>query len=86
MKENIIWTPPRSPTFFERTRLTFGALWTALSNLAGFTMVVWRSGVTVSSSRIDQQSEYVRIESANGTTVTLEMTAGALHLMDVTTL
>lgn len=45
------WTPPRSLTFYTRMRMTFFMSWRHLKQWAGWMVVVWSNGATVSFSR-----------------------------------
>lgn len=58
--------PPRSPTFFERMRWTYGLLRMGLPMPATWLPIVWSSGATASISPIHPKSARLDIESANG--------------------
>lgn len=69
MKDDMTWTPPRSPTFSERLRMTY-ALCSMGWPLLGVSLpVLWSSGATVSFLRTDQPRASLRIESGNGRTL-----------------
>lgn len=66
MKEYFVSTPPRSPTFFERMRLTCWLFWLGLPMPVVWLKVVWSSGAIVSSSPISQRSAKLVIETNGG--------------------
>lgn len=55
MAGGLTWKPAKSPTFYERTRLTFFLFGMVWRQWVGFVKLLWSSGATVSFSRTHRQ-------------------------------